>query len=168
MSADMTKCLLGGDYNQLLLHRTPFFCLHWGNCMGPQVPGSQTLPSSPRGQDDLVHTWMQWDRCSYFRFLEEVKFEPVLEGGGIPGWGRKKRRYSRPDRAEHTAPSIHCPEVLHGLLGAEYLWGHSCARTGSHCLWGPQSFDCGLAGQGLSRQGEGWWQAEEAAPWPIY
>lgn len=26
MSADMTKCPPGGDYNQLLLHRTPFFC----------------------------------------------------------------------------------------------------------------------------------------------
>lgn len=48
--------------------------------MGLQVPGSQTLPSSPRGQDDLVHTWMQWDRCSHFGLLEEVKFEPVLEG----------------------------------------------------------------------------------------
>lgn len=87
VSADMTKCPPGGDYNQLLLHRTPFFCSecvallrHGGYRMGLQVPGSQTLPSSPRGQDDLVHTWMRWDRCSHFRLLEEVKFEPVLEG----------------------------------------------------------------------------------------
>lgn len=89
MSADMTKCPLGGDYNQLLLHWTPFFCSgcvallrHRGYRMGLQVPGSQMLPSFPRGQDDLVRTWMQWDRCSHFWFPEEGKFEPVLEGGG--------------------------------------------------------------------------------------
>lgn len=86
MSADMTKCPPGEDYKISCCftghHSSECVALlrHWGYGMELQVPGSQMLPSSPRGQDDLVHTWMQWDRCSHFRLLEEVKFEPVLEG----------------------------------------------------------------------------------------
>lgn len=77
-----------------------------------------------------------------------MTFKPVLEGRVGDSWTRKEEeRTSRTDRAEDTAPTIHCPEASWGQLCEEHLWGHKCARTGSDwhvvvsrptkklCLW---------------------------------
>lgn len=110
---------------------------------------------------------MEWDKYSHFRFLEEVTFEPVLQGWVGDSKTRKEgERTSQADRAEDTAPTIHFPEAPWGLLCEEHLWVHKCARTGSGWYAGAQgqqrSFACGLEGQGLSRQGKRRWQAWEA------